>query len=56
MVVSSQCWPEVEAIKGRIKHTLREEFGISHSTLEFEQAGKADHDTRLFGHAETPDT
>mgnify|MGYP001137529766 FL=1 len=56
VVVSSQGWPEVEAIKGHIKRTLRKEFGINHSTLEFEQAGEAHHDARLFGHAENRDT
>lgn len=40
----------IEDIKRAIKQVLTAEFGISHSTLEFERAGQAHHDADLYGH------
>lgn len=34
----------IEEIKRRVKHLLRDEFGIAHTTLEIEIAGRSEHD------------
>ncbi len=38
VVLSKTGWPAIEQIKAQIKSRLAEEFGIEHSTLEFEHA------------------
>lgn len=43
-------WARVEAVKAAIKARLRGDFGITHSTLEFEDAEGAHRGAALFGH------
>lgn len=44
VAVTRQDLVELEAIKGRIKQKLQEEFNIDHATLEFEIEGVTGHD------------
>ncbi len=36
VLINKQDWEDMEAIKQKIKHTLKTQFGVGHSTLEFE--------------------
>lgn len=51
IVVAPERLAEIEPIKARIKTVLADEFGVAHSTLEFESAEKERCEARLFGHA-----
>lgn len=42
----------IEDIKRRVKRMLREEFGVVHSTLEIEIAGRTDHDRSVIHRGE----
>ncbi|KPQ06532.1 MAG: RND-type cobalt-zinc-cadmium efflux pump associated metal detoxification protein CzcD [Rhodobacteraceae bacterium HLUCCA12] len=51
VVLDAQGWSRFEAVKARLKDRLASEFGIRHSTLEFEQADHpACRAARLYGH------
>ena len=50
VVVPDADLDRIEDIKRAIKQVLTAEFGISHSTLEFERAGQAHRDADLYGH------
>ena len=47
-------WARVEAVKAAIKARLRDDFSITHSTLEFEDAEGARCDAAVFGHPARP--
>ena len=50
VVVAPDRWEDVENIKEAIKTRLSEEFGIDHSTLEFEKADNKHDDAARYGH------
>ncbi|MGR3494825.1 cation diffusion facilitator family transporter [Citreimonas sp.] len=50
VVLTDAGWWRIEAVKGAIKDLLRAEFGITHSSLEFESLHHAHRDAPLFGH------
>ena len=50
VVVAPDRWEDVENIKEAIKTRLSEEFGIDHSTLEFETADNKHDDAARYGH------
>jgi len=50
VVVKTGSWDRLEDIKDAIKHMLEREFGIIHSTLEFEREDRAHHNANLYGH------
>jgi cobalt-zinc-cadmium efflux system protein len=50
VVVDPGAWARVEEIKQAIKDALRADFGICHSTLEFERAGNAHQQAAVYGH------
>ena len=52
VVVEVVAWGRVEQIKGTIKRLLRDEFAITHSTLEFEREDQAHRGAALFGDGE----
>jgi cobalt-zinc-cadmium efflux system protein len=49
VVLKDEAWSRQEAIRAGIKRLLEERFGIGHSTLEFEQAGRANGAAHLYG-------
>lgn len=52
VVLTAEGWPRLESVKAEIKRVLGNQFGIEHSTLEFEQIERAHEDASLFGHDE----
>ena len=50
IVVARDHWDRMEAVKGEIKDMLAREFGIIHSTLEFEHPDNAHQGAAIFGH------
>ena len=50
VVLKSNAWAQSEAVKRAIKDRLKEEFGITHSSLEFEHEDRAHENTDLYGH------
>lgn len=50
VVLTEEGWVRLEAIKEAIKTRLRNRFGISHSSLEFEHHDHAHKDAKLYGH------
>ena len=50
VVVAAEGWSKIEEIKSAIKKRLKEEFGISHSSLEFEHEDRAHQNADLYGH------
>ena len=50
VVIEKGGWDELEDIKYRIKQTLKQYFGIVHSTLEFEHPDHVHCETRTCGH------
>lgn len=56
VVLEPDAWARVEAVKAAIKGRLRDDFGIAHSTLEFEDAEGAHREAALFGHGAGPST
>ncbi|UOA30000.1 cation diffusion facilitator family transporter [Pseudosulfitobacter sp. DSM 107133] len=50
VVIATNRWEDVESIKEVIKTRLSEEFGIDHSTLEFEKADNKHDDAARYGH------
>ena len=49
IVVAPNHWDSMEVVKSDIKRMLASEFGISHSTLEFEHSDHAHQDAAVFG-------
>ena len=49
IVVAREHWDRMEAVKRDIKRMLAKEFGIHHSTLEFEHPDHAHHDAAVIG-------
>lgn len=50
VVLDDKNWEHQEARKMEIKANLKDQFGISHSSLEFEHIGRAHEDADIFGH------
>ena len=50
IVVARDHWDRMEAVKGDIKGMLAREFGIIHSTLEFEHPDNAHQGAAIYGH------
>ena len=50
VVVDDTAWDRLEQLKSELKARIGAEFGIKHSTLEFERNGVCDGDAPLFGH------
>jgi cobalt-zinc-cadmium efflux system protein len=50
VVIEKNAWGGVEDIKRAIKQVLKERFGITHSTLEFERWDVAHMNAHLYGH------
>ncbi|SFD97861.1 cation diffusion facilitator family transporter [Salipiger profundus] len=50
VVLTGKGWASIESTKQRIKDTLRDRFGIAHSSLEFEHEDFAHEDADLYGH------
>ena len=50
VVVAAADWPRIDAIKAAVKTRLSGDFGIGHTTLEFENAAGPTCDAPLFGH------
>jgi cobalt-zinc-cadmium efflux system protein len=50
VVLVGRDWTDLEAVKQAVKKKLAEDFGITHSSLEFETSANAHEDAALFGH------
>ncbi len=50
VVLMGRDWTDLEAVKQAVKKKLAEDFGITHSSLEFETFANAHEDAALFGH------
>lgn len=50
VVIRTQAWDRLAEIKQAIKQVLEDEFGILHSTLEFEREDQAHQNADLYGH------
>lgn len=50
IVLTEAIWPDIEAVKARIKAALGDRFEITHSSLEFEHEDRAHEDASLYGH------
>ncbi len=50
VVLTSEAWPKIEAVKVEIKQRLKTDFDITHSSLEFEHEDNAHRGADLFGH------
>ncbi|MBW4964125.1 cation diffusion facilitator family transporter [Sulfitobacter sp. CW3] len=50
VVIAVGRWDDLESIKTAIKTRLEEEFGIDHSTLEFERSAAKHQDVEKYGH------
>ncbi len=50
VVLTEDGWQRIEAVKAAIKNELRERFGITHSSLEFENIHHAHKGAELIGH------
>lgn len=55
VVVAAEGWSKIEEIKSAIKKRLKGEFGISHSSLEFEHEDRAHQNADLYGHGNSRD-
>ena len=55
VVVAAEGWSKIEEIKSAIKKRLKGEFGISHSSLEFEDEDRAHQNADLYGHGNSRD-
>ena len=49
-MVEDTAWGRLEDVKRAIKARLKDEFGIGHSTLEFEREARACDDVQTYGH------
>jgi len=50
VVIEDARWDDLETLKKKIKARLEEEFGISHSTLEFERSCDKHEEATRYGH------
>ncbi|EYD71477.1 cation diffusion facilitator family transporter [Limimaricola hongkongensis] len=50
VVLNDLSWEGIEAVKAEIKRRLKDDFGISHSSLEFENERNAHDNAELYGH------
>ena len=50
VVLDDNRWEDLEDIKQSIKTRLEDEFGIRHSTLEFERSDHMHQDAQKYGH------
>lgn len=50
VVIEDARWDDLDSIKKAIKARLKDEFGIEHSTLEFERLGNKHKDADKYGH------
>jgi cobalt-zinc-cadmium efflux system protein len=50
VVIKPEAWARVEEIKAKLKYRLTGDFGIVHSSLEFEHADRAHGNAVLYGH------
>ncbi|WP_334061192.1 cation diffusion facilitator family transporter [Limimaricola cinnabarinus] len=50
VVLTDQGWARIEIVKADIKNRLKDGFGISHSSLEFEHEEHAHQNAELYGH------
>lgn len=50
VVIEDARWDDLDSIKKAIKARLKDEFGIDHSTLEFERLGNKHKDADKYGH------
>ncbi|MFG6535698.1 cation diffusion facilitator family transporter [Sulfitobacter sp. 1A15333] len=50
IVLMGRDWTDLEAVKQAVKKKLADDFGITHSSLEFETSDKAHEGAALFGH------
>ena len=50
VVIKDAAWDRLEQVKSELKTRIGAEFGIKHSTLEFERNGICDGEAPLFGH------
>ena len=50
VVVTADGWTRIAVIKSAIKDRLEDDFGIAHSSLEFEHEDKAHREAHLYGH------
>lgn len=50
VVIDDHRWDDLDNIKQSIKQRLEDEFGITHSTLEFERAANKHHAAQKYGH------
>ncbi|MFX0543808.1 cation diffusion facilitator family transporter [Roseovarius sp. S4756] len=53
VVVRSDAWSHIEALKSRIKTVLEEQYDIGHSSLEFEHEDRAHKNADLYGHEQS---
>ncbi|UWR06103.1 cation diffusion facilitator family transporter [Ruegeria sp. B32] len=51
LVVEDSAWSQAEEVRGLVKQTMRDSFGIGHLTLEVEMAARSCPKTMRFGHA-----
>ncbi|MEO9631055.1 MAG: cation diffusion facilitator family transporter [Sulfitobacter sp.] len=54
VVLEGQDWRDLDAVKQAVKKMLADDFGITHSSLEFETSANAHQDAALFGHEGGP--
>ncbi|MFC0210131.1 cation diffusion facilitator family transporter [Chelativorans intermedius] len=50
VVLTAEGWKRIEAIKTKIKESLRDHFGVTHSSLEFEHTDFVHENAALYGH------
>ncbi len=53
VVLTTDGWARIEGVKAGIKTRLKDEFGITHSSLEFEHTDHAHEDADLYGHGKS---
>ena len=53
VVLTDSGWDRIEDIKATIKDRLKKQFGIGHSSLEFEHEDRAHQDADLYGHGKS---
>ncbi|KEJ94491.1 cobalt-zinc-cadmium efflux system protein [Pseudosulfitobacter pseudonitzschiae] len=50
VVLTADGWGQIEKVKAAIKDQLKDDFGIGHSSLEFEHEDRAHENADLYGH------
>ena len=50
VVLEDDNWSRLRAVKSALKERLEEDFGIGHSSLEFETSDERHENADLFGH------